>query len=131
MTGAYSHALWDATSHVNGALVINSEFWNQTLGPLPLYKWNQYLSGILGLGSLALWYLSCVLPSRNKPYHGNLKAGVAIYISCIATFILVANGLHDSSTIPQLAVRSALGMMVGAFIAAVVYAGFIIRSSRL
>lgn len=131
LTGAYSHVLWDATSHWNGAFVIDSEFWKQIIGPLPLYKWNQYLSGVLGLGIMTLWYLCRVISAKNQPYVGNLKAGATIYFGCIASAVLVANGLHSSSTMPQLAVRSSLGIIMGAGIAAVVYASFINRITRL
>lgn len=129
LAGAYSHVIWDATSHIDGALVINSDFWNQTLGSLPLYKWNQYLSGIAGMGILFSWHLSRVLNRKKRPYHGKLKAGALIYAICVLSFMLLANCLHGSLTFPEIAARSALGLIVGASFSTLIYAVYINHSS--
>ena len=111
--GAYSHALWDATSHSYGAFVINSEFWNSEVLSLPLYKWNQYGGGVLGLSTLAVWYLYALVLNRKENYEGQLVTGILIYSVSIAFFVVLANLIHGSDVLSEYAVRSAIGIMVG------------------
>jgi hypothetical protein len=122
LLGAYSHVLWDATSHADGALVISSQFWNQELFSLPLYKWNQYSSGVLGLATLAVWYLFAVLRNRQEPYKGRFVIGVICYSGSIAFFVVLANVIHGSTVVLEYAVRSAIGVMVGGVFGACLYA---------
>lgn len=120
--GAYSHVIWDATSHSYGILVINSDFWKSNLGPLPLYKWNQYISGLFGLFALSLWYAFARYNNRNQKYEGNLSSGITILLLNIIFFVFLANYIHSSVTLSEYAVRTAIGLMVGSFVGACLYA---------
>ncbi|WP_133296180.1 DUF4184 family protein [Zooshikella ganghwensis] len=122
LIGAYSHVLWDATSHADGAFVINSEFWNKAFFSLPLYKWNQYGSGILGLIALSSWYLYTVASNHQAKYQGKLTLGLSIYGTCTIFFIVLANVIHGSSTLTDYAVRSANGAITGCFVGMFIYA---------
>ena len=113
--GAYSHVLWDATSHSDGAFVINSEFWNTEFFSLPLYKWNQYGSGVLGLSTLAVWYLYALVFNRTENYEGQLVTGILVYSVSIIFFVVLANLIHGSDVLSEYAVHSALGVVVGVF----------------
>ena len=125
LLGAYSHVLWDATSHSYGMFVTNSEFWKQKLLSLPLYKWNQYASGVIGLIILLIWYCSRVLRNRHNPYKGYLGIALAVYISNIVFFIALANIIHESDTIAEYTVRSAIGIISGFTIGTCLYAAII------
>ncbi len=48
--GAATHVLWDAFTHQNRWGVRAVEMLQETHGPLPGFKWAQYLSGVLGMG---------------------------------------------------------------------------------
>jgi multidrug transporter EmrE-like cation transporter len=122
LLGSYSHVVWDATSHFDGAFVHGSVFWNQELFSLPLYKLNQYFSGVLGLITLAVWYLVTVLRNRPNQYKGHIFIGALCYWVSIVSFIVLANVLHDSNTALDYAIHSSIGVIPGAFYGACIYA---------
>jgi len=121
LVGALSHVLWDATSHSYGSIVKNSVFWNIELASLPIYQWNQYLSGIVGLVLLMIWYWHALMKNINAPYTGNLKMGALIYVGSIASLVLAANLIHQSNSIADIAVKTSIGVMSGAVLAILVY----------
>lgn len=129
--GTSCHLLWDASSHIYGAFVINSEWWQQEFFSLPLYKWNQYSSGILGLIALFLWYLYSQVKRRHKPYRGKLAIGLLIYSVCIALFIFLANFIHASQQISDYAVRSSIGLISGSVAAMCIYASVLYLQNRV
>ena len=122
LAGAYSHVLWDSTSHSYGFFVVNSGFWNQDFFNLPLYKWNQYGSGVFGLLTLLLWYVYAVARNRNEPYKGQFIVGMVVYALGIFSFVLLANIVHGSTTLSEYAVRSAIGVIVGGLFSMCLYA---------
>lgn len=128
--GALSHVLWDSTSHSYGDIVQSSVFWNLEIMSLPIYKWNQYISGVLGLVLLGLWYLYTFIKNLNAPYTGNLKTGVTIYFISIAGLVIVANMIHQSSSIADMAVRTSIGVMSGGVVAIVVYGVWEVSDDR-
>lgn len=122
LIGGYSHVLWDATSHSYGYFVENSSFLNRELFSLPLYKWNQYGSGVLGLLCLFIWYLVALTRVRAPDYRGRIKAGVGIYLLCIVLFVVLANLIHGSSTLADYAVQTSVGLLSGATVGCLIYA---------
>ena len=122
LLGAYSHVLWDATSHSYGMFVIGSDFWHQQLFSLPLYKWNQYASGVLSLVALLGWYLVAVIKNRKEHYKGRLLAGILCFSLSVIFFVLLANIIHGSTVASEYVVRSAIGVMVGIVCGACLYA---------
>lgn len=119
--GAMSHVLWDSTSHSNGDIVQGNTFWHIEFMSLPMYKWNQYISGVFGLGLLGLWYLCTFFKNLKTPYTGNLKMGVIIYFISLVGFTIAANLIHQSSSLADIAVRTSIGLLSGGVIAMVVY----------
>jgi len=122
LIGAYSHALWDASSHYNGAFVVNSYFWNQQLFSLPIYQWNQYGSGILGSIALVIWYIVTLAKNRQNNYRGHLTLGLSLFTVSIVFFMVLANLMHHSVTTLDYLVRSSIGVLSGSAIAACFYA---------
>ena len=131
LIGAATHATWDSSSHANGWLVQRYGWLRTDLLGLPMYKWNQYLGGVLGLGGLAVWYwdarrkAACVRPS---PKHYRAAAG--IFSALVLFFISVANLLHNSATVSEFAVRSAVGVLTGLALGSVFYAVWARRESQ-
>jgi|GEM_PF-5395410 len=122
LIGAYTHVLWDATSHEDGALVIGSAFWNARFFGLPVFKWNQYGSGVLGLGILFLWYLSALRKNLDSPYCGDIRLGCYCFIPSIVLLCFLANVIHGSAALSEFAVRTAIGVVSGGVIGACLYA---------
>jgi len=121
LIGVYSHVLWDATSHYNGIFVAQSEFWNTRYYALPLFKWNQYVSGVLGLLALLIWYIKLWRDASPRRYKGDLVTGIIIYTASIVFFILLANFLYRSSDFHDFAVQSSVGFMTGGVVAVCIY----------
>jgi len=130
LMGAYSHVLWDATSHSIGAFVINSEFWQREYFSLPLYKWNQYGSGVFGLMGLAVWYLHTVAKNDQGRYKGKPALGFTIYVACITFFVVIANAIHGSSAMSEYAVRSAIAVITGGVVGMCIYALVVNHENR-
>lgn len=122
LIGAYSHVLWDATSHAYGYFVHNSEFWHSEVFGLPLYKLNQYGSGVLGLSGLVFWYAKLKAKSQEAIELPQIKMACVIYTCSILFFVLAANLLHDAAGLSYIAVRSAIGLINGIIIGSVIYA---------
>ena len=129
LLGAYSHLLWDATSHSYGYFVQNCEFWRAELLGLPLYKLNQYGSGVLGLAGLVLWYAKLKANSQQVIESTHLKLAFIIYACSILLFVLAANLLHDAAGLSYVVVRSAIGVINGIMIGSVIYAVWVSRRS--
>lgn len=130
LLGAYSHVLWDATSHVDGFFVQSSGFWQQVYFSLPLYKWNQYASGVSGLVVLSLWYLINLMKNRKEPYIGHPFIGGLVYMVSVSTVVAVANISHESGSVAQYVIHSALAVITGGFVAVCVYALVVPRINR-
>lgn len=127
LLGAFSHVLWDASSHANGAFVQNSTMMQTTFWSTPLYKWNQYGSGLLGLLGLMAWHIRTIYQHRATPYAGFFWLGTLIYTASIIGFVIIANVIHQSETTMQYVARASLGCIAGAGIASVIYAAVVSR----
>lgn len=121
LIGAYSHMLWDATSHSYGFIAENSDFWQQPYFSLPLYKWNQYGSGVFGLVALSLWYVFTWLNNSKSKYTGNFYLGAVIYGVFISALVLLVYMTRDSSSLYELIVRLSIAVMSGGIIGSFVY----------
>ncbi len=130
LLGAYSHVLWDASSHADGAFVENSVFWHIELLTIPLFKWNQYSSGIGGILLLVIWYLHALFKNQNERYQGRISLGVVTYFVSIFFFISLANIINDSSTLPEYAAHTSIGLIVGSFAGMCIYAFADIRMNQ-
>lgn len=122
LIGAYSHVLWDATSHADGAFVVGNEFWQIELLSLPLYKWNQYASGVLGIMALSFWYIKNLLRNKKNAYRGHPLLGITIYTVCILFFVALANLVHESAVLYDYVIRSSVGLITGGVFATCLYA---------
>jgi len=57
LIGSFSHIAWDAFTHEGGAVVSLWSGFSHAIGPgpLPVYKWLQYGSSVLGMVLLGVW----------------------------------------------------------------------------
>lgn len=54
--GAFSHLVWDSMTHYDGYVVRHFDFLNSEFYHIPLYSFNQYISSVLGLLVLAIFF---------------------------------------------------------------------------
>jgi hypothetical protein len=55
LLGSLTHVVWDAFTHVNGWAVERLPVLRADFGPLPVYRWAQYLNGVLGGLFVVAW----------------------------------------------------------------------------
>ncbi len=58
--GSATHVLWDSLTHANRWGTRHVGWLNAYAGDLPLFKWFQYGSGVVGLVILTFWFLGFV-----------------------------------------------------------------------
>jgi hypothetical protein len=101
--GSFSHLFWDAFTHRNRWGVAHVGWLQADLGPLPGYKWAQYISGVVGLvivlGACRAFYrsrptneriLPRVLPAPVLP----VVVGAALTCGLLAGLARWSGGLH-------------------------------------
>ena len=67
--GAATHVLWDSTTHDWGFVVQGAAFLREEYGPIPLYRWLQHLSTVVGSAVVAAYGLHRLrrLPELPRP----------------------------------------------------------------
>ncbi|MGN6502637.1 MAG: DUF4184 family protein [Pseudolysinimonas sp.] len=88
LVGTITHLAWDSFTH-DGWLVDLWPALSAPLGPLPLYKWLQHASTVLGLIALAAWgwhWLRRTPPHEDSPIAGK-AARLAVWIAVTAVFV--------------------------------------------
>jgi len=131
LVGALTHVVWDASSHATGWLV-QQYYWLRidALG-LPVYKWNQYLGGILGLAALAGWYyVARGKTDRRRPTPKQYRIASGTILAPVVVFVCVANLVHDSETFREIVVHSAVGVLTGLTLGSFIYAAWANREDR-
>ncbi|MDZ7871690.1 MAG: DUF4184 family protein [Rheinheimera sp.] len=97
---------------------------------MPLYKLNQYGSGVLGLAGLILWYAKLKTKNQQVIESAHLKMAFIIYACSILCFVLAAKLLLDAAGLSYVVVRSAIGLINGIAIGSVIYACCVRRKSH-
>ena len=107
LLGSLTHVVWDAFTHIDGWAVEQLPFLRADLGPLPLYRWAQYLSGIVGglivvAWTVRWWRTSPVTagapgsgsqPLRGARAVGPVARGAAIAVVLVAAAVGGVRGL--------------------------------------
>ncbi len=62
--GAATHVLWDSATHDWGFIVEEVALLRERVGPLPLYRWFQHVSTVVGSAVVAAY---CLLRLRRQP----------------------------------------------------------------
>lgn len=86
--GSFSHVLWDSATHRTGGLVPLLNLTHSLFG-VPLYRWLQHLSTVLGSLVLLAWYRSSLKQFQvQHPIARDQKAvtAVAVLLALIAAF---------------------------------------------
>ena len=120
--GALTHILWDASSHDYGWIVDRYAWLRAEALGLPLYQWNQYLSSVLGLAALAVWYVrsrDCTGTEEPQTHEYRAATGIGVVVTLLFTGLAI--GLYDVRTFEDFVVQSSVGAGTGAALAVVVY----------
>ncbi len=115
--GAWSHVFWDSFTHDGWFFVRNIPALDMQVGPLPVYKYLQYLSGIFGTLAVITW---AVLVAKGRPAAperiANRIMPVTIILSVLAITLYVALGKNNPLT-PYIAViQTTVGGIAGTFL---------------
>ena len=107
--GSFTHILWDSATHRNGYLVQLFGF-HAMLGGIPIFRWLQHLSTVLGSLVLLMWYRKNyqVFAAQNPPqpaWNRELSALVAVLIS-IATIATLRSLQIVAALAPELQLRA-------------------------
>jgi hypothetical protein len=85
--GAISHFFWDSVTHWDGYVVQRVPLLNNILFSFPLYDWIQYISSVIGLFVLALYFFK--IP-KNCDDTSNVSVAfwvVTLFFASIAIFL--------------------------------------------
>ncbi|MBV8496756.1 MAG: DUF4184 family protein [Gammaproteobacteria bacterium] len=91
--GVWTHLLWDSFTHADGWMVqriaaLRAAFvlgpWHETV-----YHALQYLSSLVGLCVLVLWYDRLAAPAADQPYDAARSAAVPVLLLALTAAILI------------------------------------------
>jgi hypothetical protein len=101
--GSVTHLVWDAFTHRNRWGVASVDWLQADLGPLPGYRWAQYISGVVGLAVVLAASASYVLSRAARSDVGPrvlpgpsmlLVVGAAVAYATAAGLARWSRGLH-------------------------------------
>lgn len=92
VAGGLTHLLWDSFTH-SGWVTDHIAPLRATLGPLVVYKWLQYASGVVGLAVVAVWALrwvrrAPVSSSSSAEAIASGRARVIAWVAVAGTFVV-------------------------------------------
>ena len=98
--GAMTHVVWDTLTHRARWGTTHLPALSAALGPLPVYKWLQFASGLLGLLGvvvwLALWFCRAPrqpVPSRVRPAVRRAVWGGVVVVVVLAAVVVAVTEL--------------------------------------
>ena len=126
--GSLTHVLWDASSHYNGWFVLNYLWLQKTVFGLPLYKWNQYGSGVIGLLGIIFWWLQQNHSIKHRSKQVSISKNLRLFawmslFACSAFLAITAILVHHSDGMGTNAlIRGVVGSISGVAIWSLLYA---------
>ncbi len=132
VSGAFTHLIWDAFTHSNTTVTQNIPFFHVTLFAdenfrLPLYRFLQHLSTVIGLALLARWLVKLLAAPHPErlTIHEALPPVTAVdrifsllFIAGMAALMaIVHHALHPSHSIDSQLFHIAVGGMTGCALA--------------
>ena len=126
--GALTHVVWDTFTHRARWGTDRLPVLAGTLGPLPVYQWLQFASGVLGLVGLLVWLAVWLrrAPRHPAPSRAGPAVRRAVWISvpavAVVVAVLVAAGRRAAGRSLEATAFAAVTRSMGAAAAAVVVA---------
>jgi hypothetical protein len=124
--GAASHVFWDSFTHRGAFFAQTFDVLQAQLGPMALYEWLQYGSGVFGLAGLALWAAfagrgATSLPSDTLTSGSKAAAG-AIIAAAIVIMVYLAMRQVTPLSGKVILVQGVIGVIVGIWVGVLLYA---------
>ena len=114
LIGASTHLLWDATSHADGWVVQRVPWFRSTQFGRPIFKWNQYVSGVLGTLACAAWFVHWATARRVRVIPPGRVAAFAAGWAAAAVVVTTASFLvHGPCTPAEAVVRGSIAFGTG------------------
>lgn len=128
--GALTHVVWDTFTHHDRWGTIHVAALTSSVGPLPLYKWFQFGSGVLGLAGLALWLVLwtrrtplALVAGRVKPRVRHTSWALLLAVFLVAGMLAGVSRLSAGRTVEPTAVGMATSSIGAAGAVLVVICG--------
>lgn len=113
--GAATHVFWDSFTHDGWYFVRVFPVLDSEVGPLPIYKYLQYISGILGTAAVLIW---AGLAARQVPVSGERIARRKVPFIIVGVTLLIVTSLALSKPAElsphTILVQSVIGVIAGA-----------------
>jgi hypothetical protein len=107
--GAATHVLWDSTTHDWGFVVHEVGFLSNEYGPLPLYRWLQHASTVIGSIVVAAYGVRVLSRQRPVPREPAVRRPAAWWAALGVIAVVAAIVLRD----PEAAVGAMLVASLG------------------
>jgi len=124
--GAATHVFWDSFTHDGRMMVTLLPILETQIGPLPVYKYLQYGSGIFGTVAVVIWGATAL---RNQPQapHDHLPKqtrtlALLIILGVTAVVIAIALAKKAPLTPHTMLVQGTIGLIAGVWLGLLAYA---------
>lgn len=137
VAGDLSHIAWDSFTHYNGWSVDRLPWLSMPVFALPLYKWLQYGSGVVGLLLLTIVIGNMINQRSSRPHQPTLPArwktlawSVVVGVIALISWVAIAQAAPPQP-IASLVIRAVVGIVSGCFLGLCAYAsGFWLYQMR-
>ncbi len=115
--GAVSHVFWDSFTHDGWFFVRRIPLLDMQIGPLPVYKYVQYASGVFGTAAVIVWAIWAARPMpADLPRIANRTIPLCIIIATAAVTLYFALGKNNPLTPYIVLIQSTIGLIAGTFL---------------
>ena len=97
--GAATHVLWDSTTHDWGFVVRSLSFLDDDVGPLPLYRWLQHASTVLGSVVVASYGVIALRRQPYAPREASVRRPGLWWAATATTALVAAAALRDPEAV--------------------------------
>ena len=120
--GAGTHVLWDSFTHEGWLFVGMLPALQAQIGPLPVYKYLQYSSGIFGTIAVVLWARYALRQRATETHRPSQTRGYLIVIAVGATVLALTLLKKAPLSIHTALVQGAIGSIAGVWLGVLVFA---------
>lgn len=120
--GACTHIFWDSFTHDGWFFVRQFPVLDQQMGPLPVYKYLQYASGVFGTMGVILWAYFAGHKREKAPERlVNRTIPIAIILVTLAITLFFALGKNNPLTPYIVVVQTTVGSIAGTYLGLLIY----------
>lgn len=114
VVGAASHVFWDSFTHQGWFFVRAFPVLDTQIGPLPVYKYLQYISGVLGTAAVLIWTTSATKRApKSEKRIANRIVPMSIIIGTMLVITYIALGKNNPLTPYITLIQTVIGVISG------------------